>query len=262
MFVLDKWYFDVVSAEGSAFLGYSASLAWSGLRVRYEAYFFSPPDAPTEEAASFGRPRPPRSLGDDVAWHSPRLGIEGTWRRAAPRLRRRLLHEERNSILWLCHQPRARAAVMLPSGRRIDGDGYVERLRMTIPPGELPFDTMHWGRFHGETETLVWIEWQRGERGRWIFRNGVGQKSAFLTDEGLSGLDAGGALDFGRLRPLRDRAVLPALASVPGLKRRAVGRLATMHETRWTGTGTLRRGDASREPGRLIHEEVSWAANA
>jgi hypothetical protein len=260
VFVLDKWYFDLVSPEGGVLLGHSAFLSWSGLRLRYDAWLFSPPDAPAEEQTSLRRTGSPRTQGDVVAWHSPGLGITGTWRRTAARFRRRLHRDEHGSILWLCAMPRARASVTLPCGRPLEGDGYVERLRLTIPPTDLPFDALHWGRFHGAASTLVWIEWQSGERGRWIFHDGREQKRASLAAGGVSGLDAGGCLRFAERRLLRDRAVLPALAAIPGIERLPLGRLAALHEKRWTGAGVLARGDGSSEVGTFIHEEVEWAS--
>ncbi|MGD8278470.1 MAG: hypothetical protein PVH00_10615 [Gemmatimonadota bacterium] len=259
MFVLDKWYFDAIGADGTTFIGYTASLRWLGLSVGYDAFLLSPPDAPARERASIGTSHSPVRQPDDVAWSSPGLGVAGTWQRTAPRVRRRLHKDGRGSVLWLCEQPRARARVEV-GDTAVEGTGYVERLRMTLPPTDLPVDTLHWGRFHARSETLVWVTWQYGTGGSWIFRNGRRQTRAGLLEQGIFGLDGGASLEFNGRRELRDRRVLPALAAVPGFRHRAAGKLAGMHETKWVGRGVLR--GANGEPdGWLIHEEVTWGAH-
>ena len=37
MFKLSKWYLDVITEDGSAFIGYAARLEWGPLRVAYGA---------------------------------------------------------------------------------------------------------------------------------------------------------------------------------------------------------------------------------
>jgi hypothetical protein len=161
-------------------------------------------------------------------------------------------------VLWVCELPRARAQVTVGDDT-IEGTGYVERLRLTLSPADLPLDTLHWGRFHAPGETLVWIAWQNGTGGSWIFRNGMRQTKAALIDHGIFGLDGGAFLEFTGRRALRDRYVVPALGAVAGLRNRAAGRLANMHETKWVGRGILHGADI--EPGGwLIHEEVTWRA--
>lgn len=259
MFALDKWYFDLIAADGAAFIGYTASLRWLGLTVGYDAFLLSPPDGPPRERASLGSRHAPELRPDDVAWSSPGLGVSGTWLRTAPRVRRRLHEDGRGSVVWLCEMPRARARVAV-GGQALEGTGYVERLRMTLAPTDLPLDTLHWGRFHAPGETLVWIAWQHGTAGSWIFRNGVRQARAGVIDQGIFGLNGGAFLEFNGRRALRDRYVLPALAAVPGLGRRAGGRLANLHETKWLGRGVL-HGNEAEPDGWLIHEEVTWRAH-
>jgi hypothetical protein len=258
MFVLDKWYFDVIAPGGATFIGYTASLGWLGLTVGYDAFLLSPPDAPARERSSAGGSHPPARHRDDVAWNSPGLGVSGTWRRTAPRVRRRLHKDAQGSVLWFCEQPRAHARVTAGDDT-LEGTGYVERLRMTMVPTDLPLHTLHWGRFHAPGETLVWIAWQHGAAGSWIFRNGVRQARAGVIDQGIFGLDGGAFLEFNGRRALRDRYVLPALAAVPGLGRRAAGRFANLHETKWLGRGVL-HGNEAEPDGWLIHEEVTWRA--
>jgi len=258
MFVLDKWYFDAIAPDGTAFIGYTAALRWLGLTVGYDAFLLSPPDAPARERSSVGGSNPPVRHRDDVAWHSPGIGVAGSWRRTDPRVRQRLHTSERGSVLWICEMPRSRARITIGDDA-IEGTGYVERLRLTIPPNDLPLDTLHWGRFHAPGETLVWIAWQYGLGGSWIFRNSVRQTRAGLIDQGILGLDGGATLEFSGRRALRDRYLVPALAAVPGLGRRAGGRLANMHETKWVGCGVLRGTDTTLQ-GWLIHEEVTWRA--
>jgi hypothetical protein len=262
VFVLDKWYLDLVTADGAAFIGYSACLRWFGLRFQYQSSLFSPPDGPAEEHTSLRKRAPPARVDDAIEWRSPAIATAGTWRRVVPGLRRRLLHGGCGRILWLCHQPRALARVTLPGGRELQGDGYVEQLRMTLGPAGLPFNTLHWGRFHGDRETLVWIAWQHGNAGRWIFRNGVSQLEAVVSDRGVDGLGDGASLRFAGLRPVRERRVPPVFSMLPGLRHGTAGMITTLHERKWIGRGVLRRPRGDNVSGWFIHEEVTWRGEA
>lgn len=258
MFELDKWYLDLITNDGGAFVGYAAMLHWRGLRVGYESFLFAPATGQAVERTTLRGALTLTSEGGTLRWNSHALGLSGTWEREIPSIERRLQNSDRGSVDWACHQPRSRARVRLPDGRQPEGTGYAERLRLTLPPMDLALDTLHWGRFHGDGETLVWIEWQNGENRRWIFRNGEEQRRALLVEGGIRDFDDGSEFRFGGTRTLRDRPVWPVLQGIPGLKKRAVGRLANMHETKWIGRGGLRAPGAASTDGWYIHEEVTW----
>jgi hypothetical protein len=254
---LDKWYLDLVTPGGDAFIGYSARLRWLGLRIAYQSFLFSPAVGRRLERTTLRKASAPIRSGAVVEWRNARLGIAGRWCGQAPALRLRLLESESASIRWICHQPRAAASVTLPNGGTMAGDGYVERLRVEMRHA-LPFDTLHWGRFHGDGETLLWISWDAGAAGLWVFRNGVLQHGAVVTNEAITGLDGGSRLGLGPLRRLRDRSVPRVLARlrVPGGS--AAAMLRTLRERKWVGRGDLADASGTTTSGWLIHEEVSW----
>lgn len=259
MFLLTKWYLDVVTEEGTAVIAYAARLRWGRLRLAYASVLVSEASRQACEQRAFGTGRPwPRLDGDRLTWAEPRLGIVGTWERAAPAIRRRLLKNDAGEIRWACEMPCARASVTA-GHRTFEGLGYAERLSLSIPPWKLPFRTLHWGRHTSAGHSLVWIDWAGEDTRRYVWADGVEQPDACLDARAVCRLDQETTL---RLDDVRDICHQPALARiagrVPGLTRRVAGPVAAMREHKQIARGTIeRRGDAARA-GWTLFETVTW----
>ena len=108
MFLLTKWYLDLVTGDGTALMAYAARLRWGGLRMGYASVLVSEASGPALETRAFGGGRAwPRLDRDRLTFRHARLGIAGTWDRAAPPIRRRLLKTDAGEIRWACEMPRA-----------------------------------------------------------------------------------------------------------------------------------------------------------
>lgn len=221
MFLLVKWYLDLVTDDGTALWAYSARLRWGALRLSYASVCRSVPGARLDEAAT----------------------IRGV---VAPRLD------------WLCQMPRARATVRWGDSTYV-GLGYVESLRLTIPPGRPPFRTLRWGRHLSDRHALVWIEWEGGDPQRWVWLDGSEQRDARLTADGIAALDRGCELRLGSSRDLCDRPVVGSLARfLPAVARRAAGPLGSMREHKQLSRSSLLAPGQAPDLGWAIHEEVTW----
>ena len=257
-FLLSKWYLDIVTGDGTVAILYAARLRWGRLSASYASLLHDVPDGVRRECATIRRVERPRLLGDDLTWQNGRLGVWGTWRRAAPPIRRNLLRTASGAIQWACHMPLARATVRCGDAV-LSGLGYVECLRLSLPPGKIPFNTLRWGHHVSDGRSLVWITWTGREQRRWVWLDGEEQPDAEVTDDGLRGLARGAALRVEACRVVRDRRVLAAIANVlPALGRRLAGPLARMHEIKRLDRSAINRATAATDRGWALHEVVTW----
>ena len=258
MFLLTKWYLDLVTGDGTALIAYAARLRWGGLRLGYASVLVSEASRPAHDARTFGGGRAPRLDGARLTWAHPRLGIDGIWDRTAPAIRRRLLKTGAGEIRWACEMPRAQAAVTV-AGRTFEGLGYVERLSLSIPPWNLPFRTLHWGRHTSAAHSLVWIDWIGEDTRRYVWLDGVEQPDACLDARAVCRLDAGTRLRLDDARDICDERPLGRIAGrVPGLTRRFAGPVSAMREHKQVARGTIERQGRAAGAGWTLFETVTW----
>ena len=160
-------------------------------------------------------------------------------------------------IQWECVAPRSRAVVSAV-GTVFEGPGYVERLRLTIPPWKLPFDQLRWGRFVSPAHAVTWIA-LHGERPRthvWLdseVLSAAQMSSSRIRESGRM------ELFLGSPRPLRERAVLPALAGAHGIFDRILPRsLRNVREHKRLSRARLVDNSGSEVEGWAIDEDVTW----
>lgn len=257
MFRLLKWYLDVITDQGTVLILYAARVHWGRVRVGYASVLHASDVGPPREEGTIRRVEQPRLRGDVLTWQNEPLGICGRWQRDAPPIRRTLARGPDGAIRWTCHMPRARATVQC-GDVAISGLGYVESLRLTIPPSKLPFRTLRWGRHVSLQHSLIWIDWAGGDDRRWVWLDGEEQPAATLTDAALSGLTGGGELRLHGAREVRDRQVLGSLTDVaPALTRRIAGGIAGMHEHKQVSRSSIVRGGQALDHGWALHEVVT-----
>lgn len=255
-FLLSKWYLDCVTGDGSAFIGYAASLSWKGLTLSYSSALRYRPGEGVRTDTTLEEFSTPEVAGQTIRWSSPRLRVEGTWEADARPLRRTLLESDAGDIEWDCLHPRARASIR-GGGARLEGLGYVERLSMSLPPWRLPFEELRWGRFLSEEDSLVWIDWRGGDSLNLSFHNGARVEGALPSDHELT---AGGVrLDLGESTVLRDGVLGDTvLPSIPGVRRLFPFRILRTRECKWLSRGVLKGPGAGDGSGWAIHEVVRW----
>jgi hypothetical protein len=254
VFLLEKWYGDVVTAQGAGAIVYAARLRWGPLRFGYGATIVFTGADPAQANATVRRVPMPRLESDVATWRHPTLHADARWCRDAAPLESCLADGPDGSIRWNCHMPRAVARVQIGDAI-LHGLGYVEQLQLTIPPAKLPFrgGSLRWGRYLSPQHALVWIEWTGANPRHWAWLDGVGQT-------GLANLDGGRRLVFHESRAIRNQSLLTTIRlPFPQLARRLTGVLDSAREHKRLSRAALVNGDsAPLDEGWAIHEEVLW----
>jgi hypothetical protein len=178
-------------------------------------------------------------------WTGPQRGIS-----------RSLYEGSSGNIQW--DLLKDRAEVVLNDGLfgGFKGSGYTERLRMRIAPWRLPIRALHWGRFHGQLTTVVWIRWEGPAPLTLILVNGVEQADGVVEAHGLR--VGGRTLAFSESRVLRDgtlRNNLFGRSRWPAWVFPQSG--LSVLERKCISHGTL-RGEGADETGWVVHELVTW----
>src|SRR6187399_1377070 len=194
-FRLLKWYLDVITDEGRTAILYAAWLDWGRIQARYSSVLQSDVAGPPREAATIRGVERPTLVDGALTWEHRALGVRGSWSPAQPPIRRTLTRGPAGAIQWMCHMPRARAVVQL-GDVTLAGRGYVESLRISVPPSKLMSRTLRWGRHVSDHHSVVWIDWIGEDERRWVWHDGREQPAATVTNVGLSGLADGDTLRF------------------------------------------------------------------
>jgi hypothetical protein len=251
---LRKWYLDSISLSGDAAVVYAGRVSAGAFHVPYFELMTTHATRPAARLRRLSsRPRV-TAAGRGVSLDAAALGITGQWTSAHAAIHVRLLDDERGRIVWRCHQPGGRADVQLPDGSILSGLGYAEELEMNVAPWAMPFDELRWGRFVGERQSVVWIDWRGGLDRRWVFVDGASVGAAVVEDDRIEW--PGGAVEITAGRVLREgpvgKTVAGALAAcLPRRVRQAA-------ETKWVSRGLLRDDRTGSDNGWVIHELVRW----
>ena len=253
-----KWYADCVSTDGDVCMAYAARIGLGPLSVPYQAILIGERGDPLSQRTALTSRQGPRVGGDDATWRCPGLDLEGTWSRTSPPFRLVLLDTPSVTIEWLCHMPGASAAVRAGS-RAFEGLGYLEELRVSGNPMAIPIRELRWGRFLGESDSVVWIDWSGPKPLTVVLHDGIEVADGQVTDEAVSfsgfRLGLGGAERWTLRDEVAEESVFPNRAWLRPLLPRA---LAHLHEVKWAAPGSLRRPDGTRSPGWVVYERVVW----
>ena len=261
-FGLSKWYFDCVAHDGETVVLYVATLRWRALSIVYSSLLVHCAGK-TRVRTSLRSADPPAVTDDSIAWASDALGVRGVWRPQSAPLTRTILDSDHGRLEWDCLQPSSLASLRIDD-RTIEGLGYVEQVRMTIPPWRLPFDTLQWGRFLAPSlrdriaPSVVWIDLRGPSSARYVFVDGVEDQARDLSGAELTLAD-GGFLTLDRRDVLREGAIgNTVLSAVPQLAKAVPARILGLDEIKWRSRGVLTRADGRESTGWAIHEVVRW----
>ncbi len=258
MFRLKKWYFDVVSAEGTAFVGYAAHLTWGPLKGGYRATLLCRPgSAPIDTHTIRHSPDPKRLPDGAISWECEDLGLSGRWMPTSSPIQRRLFESPSGAAEWNCIAPAAEVALRL-GAESLEGLGYAESLVLSAPPWRLGSGDLLWGRFVAAGASLIWVHWKGTDNPPLVLVNGEEKPGATVSSDGIHLPGDGGQLHLGPKRVLREGLVLDILAAMPPLVRRISGGLDRVVERKWLSPGEWHRTGADPIKGWAIHEVVEW----
>lgn len=253
-FLLDKYYFDAVADDGRCFIGYSALLRWGPLRLPFHGGIWCDSAGTVRTSERYLKRPLPVDTGAATTWRTPKG--EGRWSGGLSCAPRTLYAGEAGNIEW--ELLRDRAAVELTDGPfgGFKGLGYSERLRMRIAPWKLPIRALHWGRFHGERTTVVWIRWEGAIPLTLVLVNGIERTDVMVEADGLRSGDL--RIAFSERRVLRDGTLRENLF---GRRKWPVWVFPqaglNVVERKYISRGTMRTAGA-HESGWAMHELVTW----
>ncbi|MFN2412842.1 MAG: hypothetical protein ABR535_07315 [Pyrinomonadaceae bacterium] len=259
-FLISKWYMDCVADDGSAFIGYAATLRWKALSLDYSSTLRQAGDRPAEVRTSVSRPStPPNEEGDAIRWRSDSLSTAGTWRPIAMPIEQTILESDAGSIRWRCVAPLADATVSRDKGDTLSGLGYCEHISISITPWQMPIDELRWGRFLTRNSYVVWIDHKGPEPVTLVFVNGRRVERATIEDDMVQLEDGHRTLSLFESRTLREGPLVStAFSSVPLLSKLLSSNGLMIDETKWCSRGMLTGANLSEEQGWAIHEVVRW----
>lgn len=160
-FRMRKWYFDLTTPIGDVVVCYWAEVALAGLRVVATAVMEARAGEASSMRTTLGAEAEP-VLNDrrgtlSLGRLGAELAVEGRARTGPIRL-----HEDvRGTVVWEPRMLRG-AGVARIGGRAYEGSVYAELLDMTLPPWQLPFRVLEWGRVSTEAVCCTWVRWSGG----------------------------------------------------------------------------------------------------
>ncbi|MCM2275760.1 MAG: hypothetical protein NDI75_13305 [Candidatus Didemnitutus sp.] len=251
---LEKFYLDVVGADGSGCIGYATQLG-AGLPIKPAALLMWG----AESAAAAVQRRTlrgalPRREVDVWNWDCAALAVAGKWQSCARPVRETLWESADGGVYWDNLSPRAKVTLRFGE-HQIVGWGYLERLRLTVPPWQLPIHGLRWGRFVTAETSIVWIRWEHDEARSWLWVDGQRCEPRRISEQGVEW--AGGRLAFHTHRQLRHgRLGETVFARWPQVERFLPARVRAYEETKWCSRATLALGERADVTGWAIHEFV------
>ena len=260
-FSLTKWYFDCTSIDGRTAIGYYASLEWRRLSLTWQALsLWDAGELSLERSAMAAGPQP-RCDGDRILWNAPRLGCDYAAQRRTEPVEIRLLEHRGGSLDWRCEAPAATTTLSIAGHSCMRGTGYAERIRMTVPPWQLPIRELRWGRWIDEVtmHSVVWIDWRGPEPRTWVLIDGAVTSHADVQDACVA---AGLAvLTLERRSTLSTRSLLDIIGRSAALRAVVPSSLMSLRQVKWESHGTWRREGFSSMTGTAIHERVVFHDN-
>jgi hypothetical protein len=253
-FRMRKWYFDLTTPNGDVVVCYWAEVALAGLRAVATAVMEAPAGGKSTMNTALGtEPEPAVTAGGGgvtLERLQVELAVEGRGRTGPVRL-----HEDaRGSVVWEPRMLRGRGVARI-GGRGYEGSVYAELLDMTLPPWQLPFRVLEWGRVATDVLCCTWVRWSGGRELSMVVAEEPGGDGLRLSEAGL-GFGAC-EIDWDQGRVLRDETLgAGVLGSLPMLAEALPPAFLKTHELRRVRRARV-RGERESE-GWAITETVRF----
>ncbi|HET9405690.1 MAG TPA: hypothetical protein VFO39_00485 [Candidatus Sulfotelmatobacter sp.] len=258
-FELTKWYADCISDQGDAAIIYHAELRWRAVKLSYASLLTRRAGCTARARYSLRRHPAPALHAGQIAWECPDWRAVGSWRDLSPPHENVLFESDSGLLAWNCLAPRAASAVRIDPDPAIEGWGYVEHLRLSVAPWQLPIRRLRWGRFVNATDALVWIDWSGSYNTRVVYLNGSSVCATEIGDSELVLAENAAVLSLDRGTILRDGLLgSTALSVIPHLNRLFPDSILNMRECKWLSRAMLRQPGHPDSIGMAIHEVVDW----
>ena len=253
-FSLIKWYLDAADQQGNVYIGYHVALQWRHLELHgYQHVWHTSKNGTQSHGGLTKQPLPVWESSRQLIWQPRHL--TASWDSTAEEIVETLYSTDQGEIIWHCTQPKAKAKIHLPH-LTFSGWGYTERLELTIPAWELPFEHLYWGRCHSENHYLVWIKWEGATKRQLVWHNGKRATDLTITTAHIKGSDC--QLILGENIPLRQGKLISTVFQPYHRITRLLPEATFLaDERKWYNLGLIESSTGS-EPAVSIYEEVLW----
>jgi hypothetical protein len=258
-FELSKWYADCTTDQGDAVIIYSAELRWRRHAIHYTNLLIYCSGRPMRSRFSLREQPPPRAQSGSIGWSSRAWNVEGCWLEPGGAIRETLFDSPAGTLEWNCVAPRSAAHLRVGEDEHFRGWGYVEHLRLSLPPWRLPIQRLRWGRFINATDALLWIDWRGPYNRQVVYHNGAAVGAQIIADCEIRLADGDTVLTLDTSAVLREGALgATALAVLPHLDRLFPAAMLNVREQKWLSRAVLRQPGRPDSIGMAIHEVVEW----
>ncbi len=258
-FSLSKWYLDCVTDQGEVFVGYSATLRWKALSLKYSSILVMRTTGEIQTKATLHGGKAPRVSGNSLHWDCPALKLKGRWEAKQPPLSFKVFRASNTPLDWSCLRPHGVAEINIGGIGSFTGFGYVDYLDLSDRPWRLPLDELRWGRYLSERDSIIWMDFKGPCPETIVFHNGTLCPGARVTDHEISLGEHQSRLSFEETQVLREGMLgSTALSVIPGFDKLLPARMLKTEERKWRSRGVLRKGGSVLGSGWTIHEVVQW----
>lgn len=192
-----------------------------------------------------------------VRWDNDRLKVCGQWTGGTPIPKTIVVDELSGRIEWQCLGANCAVDASI-DGRSMAGTGYAEKLSMTIPPWELPFRELRWGRYisNDRNDFMVWIDLRGASQRTWVWLNSGEAVAGTVGDGGVRTDTAELVLESSQ--PVRSGNVAGTLLGrLEFLKMSLPDGVRAVQEDKRVSACVLKRA-GSESSGSSISEVLTW----
>lgn len=257
-FAFTKWYLDGVNEGGDVCTMYCTHLEVGDLALTWHAVADYPVTGEPQQRWSLARVAAPELVGARLIWEAPALDLSLVMDPFDRPRDVRLLDRADGAVAWHGATMAANLRLERPGQPVFAGAGYAECLSLTIPPWQLPIDTMEWGHWMSDdrAHASTWFRWRDTHPLDRVIEDG-GDAASVVID-GARITTANSALEISRERPLERRSLRDIIRAIPLVSRVVPERLLGLVETTWVGRGIRRDADGSTHEGWAIRETVRF----
>jgi hypothetical protein len=256
--VVSRWYLDCIAPDGDFFIGQAVSIRWSKLHINLVSGVTGLSDRINRRDTIVFREAFPQEVGPELTWNCAPLSIRGTWDSLAPKFEQALYSDKHQLIQWRCIAPRARVSLQLGDSRTLNGVGYADYIQVTADKWTLPIRELRFGRYLTDRESFIWIDMAGAFARPWVWRNGIEQPIASITDD-LVAIEDNHTLGLAHKKIVREGTLGDTiLQSLPALRTLIPKDIAALFECTWRTRAVLLESTEEVDTGWAIHQLIRF----
>lgn len=255
---ISRWHLDCITQQGDFFLGETISVRSGSVQINLLSGISGLKQTVDRKLTVAFKEVLPIVTGPEINWICPPLQLSGQWDTIVPRFERTLFADESQIIDWHCAGPKTKVRLQIGSDKSLAGIGYVDHVRIAAENWSAPISEIRFGRFLTEQESWIWINLDGVFSRPWVWRNGVEQPLAAVSDD-LITLGDGHTLGLVHKHPIREGQFGDTVVqSLPALRPLVPQGMARIFESTWMSKGTLLKSTEKIDSGWALHQRIRF----